>query len=302
MPLFESKRADPGEGQAGAIRAWEQVPLAVRSVVVGFAVLVAGNFLPQGLIAANFRSPALPWSAFVVAVYLWLYWQHLKGRGWPRFNAEARRRGLRAVALAPTVWRWSLLAGALGIAALMTLTYALSYLMPLGLGTFPDVLLRLPPPTAVAIVVTVSAMAGVVEEAAFRGYMQGPIEKRHGPGFAISLVSIVFTLAHLPGSVAAAPRMALILIASVGYGVLAHLTGSILPGMVLHIAQDVLGSALLWLSTRGVSASSPPPALEARGPTLWLECAATLAFAAASAWAFARLRAAVKRSEPPNPG
>jgi membrane protease YdiL (CAAX protease family) len=38
----------------------------------------------------------------------------------------------------------------------------------------PDVLQQFPAVTLLAIVFTVSAVAGIVEEAASRGYMQGP--------------------------------------------------------------------------------------------------------------------------------
>ena len=176
-------------------RAWGRIPVVVRAVIAGFVVLVTGNFLPQGLIAANMRSPGVPWSAAAIAVYLWLYWLNVRGGGWPRSTAAARRQGLRAVPLSPKVWRWSFAAGVLGIGALTALTYALAHLMPLGLDAIPDALLQLPAVTLVVIIITVSVMAGVVEEAAFRGYMQGPIERRHGPVVAILIVSFVFALA-----------------------------------------------------------------------------------------------------------
>jgi membrane protease YdiL (CAAX protease family) len=40
--------------------------------------------------------------------------------------------------------------------------------------------------------------------------------------------------------------MGLIVIASVGYGILAYLTGSILPGAVLHASGDIMSFGLLW--------------------------------------------------------
>jgi membrane protease YdiL (CAAX protease family) len=275
-------------------RTWERIPIVVRAVIAGFAVLVAGNFLPQGLIAANIRSPAVPWSAAAVAVYLSLYWLYLRGGGWPRSTAAARRQGLRAVSPSPRVWRWSLAAGGLGIGALTALTYMLAHLMPLGLEGIPDALLQLPAVTVVVIIITVSVMAGIVEEAAFRGYMQGPIEKRHGPVVAILVVSVVFAMAHFPGSVAAAPRTGLIVMASVGYGILAYLTGSILPGLVLHAAQDILGATLLWRSTRGGSVSAPPSLPGASDPMFLVECVATLVLGGGTVWAFRQLATAVK--------
>ena len=101
-------------------------------------------------------------------------------------------------------------------------------------------------------------------------------------------------LAHFPGSVAAAPRMGLIVIASVGYGILAYLTGSILPGMVLHAAQDILGSTLLWLSTRGSSVSAPPSSPWASDPMFLVKCVATLVLGGGTVWAFRQLATAAK--------
>jgi uncharacterized protein len=82
-------------------------------------------------------------------------------------------------------------------------------------------------------------VAGVVEEAAFRGYMQSHLE-RIGPSFAILVTSAVFTLLHatqgLNYLLLFAPG---IFVASVIYGHLALKSGSILPGMALHFAGDL---------------------------------------------------------------
>jgi len=274
-------------------RVWARTPVIVRAVIVGFLVLVGGNFLPQGLLAANVNAPAIPWSAAPIAAYLWSYWQYVGGRWWPRSTSVARRRDLRAVPLSARLWRWSLAAGALGIAALTTLTYALARLVPLGLA-FPEALQKLPPVTLVTMVVTVSAMAGVVEEAAFRGYMQSRIERRHGPLVAILVVSVFFALAHFPTSLAAIPRMCLIVIASVGYGILAYLTGSILPGLVLHAAGDIVGFGLLWLSLRGVSVTSHTSASGFSNPDFWVNALETIVLGILTVLAFRRLAAASK--------
>jgi len=111
--MLDSNHAVVSVGETFLARTWGRIPIVVRAVIAGFVVLVAGNFLPQGLIAANIRSPAVPWSAAAIAVYLWLYWLYVQGRGWPRSTTTARRRGLRAVPLSPRVWRWSFAAGGL---------------------------------------------------------------------------------------------------------------------------------------------------------------------------------------------
>jgi len=285
--------AVPAGGRALPARLWLRIPVVVRAIVVGLFVLVGGNFLPQGLIGANFTSPAVPWSAVLIAGYLWLYWRYVGGRWWPASTSESRRRDLRAAPLSAQLWGWSLVAGISGIAALTTLSYTLARLLPLGLG-LPDALLNLPPLTLVTIVVTISVMAGIVEEAAFRGYMQGRIERRHGPVAAILVVSIVFALAHFPTSLAAIPRMCLILIASTGYGILAYLTRSILPGVILHAAGDIFSFGLLWLSVRGAAVPSHAPTRGLSNPMFWVNGLETIVLAILTVWAFRRLAAAAR--------
>src|SRR5262245_10413912 len=51
--------------------------------------------------------------------------------------------------------------------------------------------------TLFLLLVMASVVAGVVEETAFRGYMQLPIERRHGPVAAILLNGVVFGFAHM---------------------------------------------------------------------------------------------------------
>jgi membrane protease YdiL (CAAX protease family) len=93
-------------------------------------------------------------------------------------------------------------------------------------------------------------VAGVVEEMAFRGYMQRHLEPI-GPTFAILVTSAVFTLLHasqgLTYLLAFAPG---IFLASVVYGHLALKSGSILPGM--RCTQDV---AQQRLSTLGIESA-----------------------------------------------
>jgi membrane protease YdiL (CAAX protease family) len=40
-------------------------------------------------------------------------------------------------------------------------------------------------------------LAGIIEESAFRGYMQGPIERRYGLVVAILITGTMFAIAHL---------------------------------------------------------------------------------------------------------
>jgi membrane protease YdiL (CAAX protease family) len=78
-----------------------------------------------------------------------------------------------------------------------------------------------------------------VEEAAFRGYMQTGLE-RLNPDNAVMITSLVFTGAHITQG----PKLLLLLgpglfAASMLYGALARRTGTILPGMLIHVAGDL---------------------------------------------------------------
>ena len=91
--------------------------------------------------------------------------------------------------------------------------------------------------------------------------------------------------------------MGLIVLASVGYGILAWTTGSILPGVVLHAAGDVFGFSLLWYATR------PGPAAAVAGerglgdPMFWIHGVETLALGFLTIWAFRRLSRALRPDE-----
>jgi membrane protease YdiL (CAAX protease family) len=81
--------------------------------------------------------------------------------------------------------------------------------------------------------------AGVLEEAAFRGYMQSGIEKCD-PDNAIWITSVVFVAAHINHGVGTLLVMAPgLFIASMLYGTLARRTGTILPGMIIHVLGDL---------------------------------------------------------------
>ena len=60
------------------------------STVLAFLILMAGQIPWSVLLALNFRNraSAVPWSVAVMAVALWLMWQYLGGKGWPRSTSS----------------------------------------------------------------------------------------------------------------------------------------------------------------------------------------------------------------------
>ena len=139
----------------------------------------------------------VPWAVMPMGIYLWLYWKYLSGAGWPRATAQARRTSLRANVLSGEIWGRSLLTGLLGLTTLLPLLRIMSRLVALPAESEPiNVPDAMPFATVFLLLVMASIVAGVVEEAAFRGYMQGPIERRHGIVVAILTTGALFGLGH----------------------------------------------------------------------------------------------------------
>jgi membrane protease YdiL (CAAX protease family) len=105
-------------------------------------------------------------------------------------------------------------------------------------------------PTTTALVAKIVADTAATKTS-FRGYVQRPIERRHGPAIAILVTGSLFGLVHFTH-----PEVTLVLLpyymaVAAVYGSLAHLTDSTLPGMVLHGGGDALSAFDLF--TRGRS-------------------------------------------------
>jgi membrane protease YdiL (CAAX protease family) len=215
-----------------------------EAVVIGMVVLIAGSVPKNLLFAANLKFlPAIPWAAVVTAGYLWLFWRYLDGHGPPASSRDVRRAGLRANRLSGRVWVAALVAGIAGIVTLVLALRVVNRLVVLPRQEFFDVT-HVSVVTIVSLIVVGAAAAGIVEEASFRGFMQGPIERRYGPTAAIVVSGTFFGLAHyqdltpllLPYYLAVAAI----------YGSVTWLTSSILPAVVLHTAGNVWSSSYLW--------------------------------------------------------
>ena len=228
---------------------WKRLPVIVRAVLTGFASAAAGTMPWAGLAALNLKHwPAVPWAVPPAALYLWLFWRYVCGAGWPRSTAAARRANVRANALADDVWSYALVAGGLGLAALVALLHVLNQMVHLPQKSTAD-LANVPAVSLFILLAMSAAVAGIVEEASFRGFMQAPIERSHGPFVAILVTGSVFSLVHLTHLEVTLALLPYYLAVGAIYGMLAHLTNSILPSMVLHAGGNMLGS--LDLLTRG---------------------------------------------------
>ena len=209
------------------------------ALLMGLSIQLLGTLSWVALISLNVREhPDSPWAAATTACLLVLMLVWLSGRGWPRSTSAFRRFHLRLWQPQPGAWSGDSLATILSLICAMAGLYVLYVLMgasrpPVDLSPYPTTAIRW------SALLMGPMVAGVVEEMAFRGYMQRHLE-RIGPTFAILVTSTVFTLLHasqgLTYLLTFAPGLFL---ASAVYGHLALKSGSILPGMALHFAGDL---------------------------------------------------------------
>lgn len=285
----------------GAVAAQVMLISVGRAILIGLAVSV-GGLLPQALIyRANLRySPSVPWGAPLTAVYLYVFWRYLNGGGPPKSTEEERREGLRAKRVPGNVWAWALLAGGLGIVALVLAFRVGNRLMLL---PYQD---SWQPPHAsavamVSLLVVGAAGAAIVEEAAFRGYMQGPIERRYGLVVAILVTGTIFTITHLHYTLFLWLWPHYVAVAAI-YGTVTYLTRSILPSVVLHTGWNLYSNLDTWLHRQAQwPGPSGPTALiwnTGADASFWISSTSLVAVAATMVWAFSRLARVTGRSQP----
>jgi membrane protease YdiL (CAAX protease family) len=222
------------------------------AIGLGVLVLLAGN-MPFNLLRAwNLQvGVAVPWAVLPAALYLWAYWRFIGGRLGAGNSAETRRQQLRANRLTRRLWGASLAAGLIGFGALVALLALAARVVELPAASPLVTPAGMPAISALALIVMGSIVAGVTEEAAFRGYMQGPIERRYGLAMAILVNGTLFGLLHFPTHPADIVWMLPYYIAvSAVYGGLTWAANSILPALVLHAAGDVVVLTRWWLTGR----------------------------------------------------
>jgi len=139
-------------------------------------------------------------------------------------------------------------------------------------------------------------VAGVAEESAFRGYMQGPLERRHGPVVAILTVGVLFGFAHFSHPEVGFAMMPYYIIVATVYGMLAYFTNSILPSLVLHAGGNMLSSLGLFMGgveRGGVGHGAPEKPLliweTGLDPAFWVSCGAMLVVGTLGVLAYRRL-------------
>src|SRR5262249_57486884 len=97
-----------------------RLPVVIRFFFIAL-IVGAGGTIPWAMLVPE--NPKLwspfPWAVIPAALYLWFFWRFVRGEGWPRSSAEARRMRCRANPLSGEVFGIALTAGVLGLATVI---------------------------------------------------------------------------------------------------------------------------------------------------------------------------------------
>ena len=216
------------------------------ATAISLAIVAYGQGLWQPLVIANLKfHPEIPWAPATMGVLLTGLILYLSGRGWPGSTSQTRRRLLRWNAMPLSTFALAIGAGALAMIALSGGWIAVSDLVHIPAGLQPK--MGPTPPLTVAAILIVSAMAAPLsEEAAFRGYAQGILEKAWGSPLAAILGStVLFAAVHVFQGLDPV-KLGLYFGAGLIFALVAYLTNSLYAVMVVHGIGDILGFTVFW--------------------------------------------------------
>jgi hypothetical protein len=219
------------------------VALLVLEIVVATGVVVALTFFKYGIklklhdvVTESQSAPGLLTSfvgTMALAAGLALAGAWLSPMFW-RDRLRLRRVPLRLPIL---------LAGTLGVMSVGMLVSALMELHWLpqsnSLDVLDHMLQGLSAPGAVLAVLLLGLLPGLVEELLFRGYIQSRLVARWGAGWGIFCTALMFGISHLDlmqGAFAVGVGCIL--------GFITVRTGSIVPAMICHAANNTLSMVL----------------------------------------------------------
>ena len=222
-----------------------KVAKAAGAGLLGLGIALVPGGIWGGLYMLNLKtSPLVPWAVAPMAAILWLMWQYLSGRGWPRSTAAARRNLLRAQAVSGRTFAWAFFAGALAVVALAGYWIVLFQLVKMPGNVLPNPG-DYPLFTIALFMIMGSLVSPLAEEAGLRGYCQTLLERDFRGPVAVAISSVFFAFGHVNHGLLW-PKLTVYFLAGVAFGSIAYLTKSILPGIPVHMLGDLTFFALVW--------------------------------------------------------
>jgi membrane protease YdiL (CAAX protease family) len=235
---------------------WMKLPVALRAILSGLLIgMIAANIWLLLLLKLGVPLAA-PAEAIFLAAYIW--WA--AGGGPPRHTANIRATAFRRGTLSPSQWVWGLIA-ALAFAATVHASIVLLFrFVPFPLASFRhgyDFSFIPTQPLRWIAVVMSAASAGICEETGFRGYMQRPIEQRHGATIAILTSSLFFLVLHLSKDWATIGMVPIVFGAGGLLGMLAWASQSLVFCIIGHTVMDIGLFAYWWTGVAGDFTARP---------------------------------------------
>jgi membrane protease YdiL (CAAX protease family) len=229
---------------------WRRLPVIVQAILSGIGMAALG-VIPWSLLASlNLRyGRDVPWAIIPTAIYLKFYWRFASGTLGPRAATGKLYKLGRTGLPRKDAWGEALMAGVLGLFAILLfqgLSARLMHMPQQSTAEFDGI----PSLTIIGLVIASAVVAGTVEEISYRGFMQGPIERRHGPFVAIGITGIVFGLSHYTHKEMTLALMPFYMLVAINYGVIAWLTDSVRPGILLHAGGNIVNALLLLSAGR----------------------------------------------------
>src|SRR5579864_7479641 len=240
----------------GASSLWRKVPVALRAIIAGFLIAaVAANVWLLLL-----RNLDVRLAAVVEAIFLALFLWWASGAGPPRGAQAGRAQAFRRVSLTSSQWLWGLIAAlffAATVHAAIVLLFRFVHFPVAAFRQGYDLSFIPSQPLRWVAVIVSAASAGICEEIGFRGFMQQPIEQRHGPSVAILISSLFFLALHLSKGWALLGMVPIVFGAGVLLGLVAWSAGSLIPCIIGHFVMDVGLFAYWWTGIAGTFTARP---------------------------------------------
>ena len=254
--------------------------------LLAFVIALAAQAVWAGVITANLAStPAIPWSVPVMAAVLWGLWRYLDGWGRPHSKSETRHRYLRASWPSRAVLAWALLAGGLSVAALAGLWIVMAKIVRLP-GNGSANVSGIPLWTAVLFIGMGALVSPVLEQAGFFGYAQTFLERRFPKLGAAVIIAVIYAFGpHPPAGNVIWPRLIFYFLAGLTFALMASMSQSILPGLIVHILGILAFFTLVW-------PNDPVRSLISQGGLnagFWMAISGAVVFTGLAIWAFREL-------------
>ena len=253
------------------------------ALAIAMTAIVSGVW--AGLLLTNLaHAPAFPWSSLAMGLRLWALWSFLNGKWGPMKSRRARRESLRAAPLPRRVYSWALATGLLWLIFLAGFWIVLEQVAGVPGNKLPD-FSALPLSTVIAILAVASASGAVSEEAGFRGFFQGALERSGFGVAAILCTALLMAPIHALTHGFVWPTLLFYLLVDAMLGALAYFTKSIRPGVLVHAAGLFIFFGVIWPRDK----DRLPISQGGADIWFWIHLAQAVLFAALSLFALTRL-------------